>query len=155
MDNEFWSFSLRTYAAQGVAECALEVQDQMGLDVNVILYASWLAACDRRLTGSHLAALENCVSPWREQVVKPLPALRRQLRDYLEASDLRESIKSLELKAEQQQQDKMWEFFQSSASLDAGKCALDENLGLLVDSDEAQSEVWQHLVTRIGRAIAT
>jgi uncharacterized protein (TIGR02444 family) len=50
MSNEFWEFSLATYKTDGVAEAALAVQDQMGLDINLILYASWLASQGLKLT---------------------------------------------------------------------------------------------------------
>ena len=46
MTNEFWAFSLATYAIDGVAENLLAVQDTLDLDVNVLLYATWLASCD-------------------------------------------------------------------------------------------------------------
>ena len=42
MTNEFWDFSLATYAEEGVAQSLLAMQDELGLDVNVLLYASAL-----------------------------------------------------------------------------------------------------------------
>jgi uncharacterized protein (TIGR02444 family) len=153
MSNEFWTFSLASYAAQGVAESALAVQDQLGIDVNVVLYASWLAASDRRLSEVHLAELNSCVSAWREQVVVPLRAVRRYLREVPEAGGLRDEVKSLELRAEQQQQDMMWDFYRSAEALSIEKCPLRENLALLTEPATAGSLVWTTLVNRLGRAI--
>ena len=43
--NPFWTFSLAVYAEPGVqAEC-LDLQDQDGIDVNMLLFCAWLGAC--------------------------------------------------------------------------------------------------------------
>ena len=153
MTNEFWAFSLATYAADGVAESALAVQDEMGLDVNVLLYASWLASRNQKLNRAHLAALEARIDLWRRRVVFPLRALRRALRDYPEASVIREGIKALELQSERQQQDMMWQFFTSAEPSSAGVDLLRDNLGLLVETVEVKPAVWEALLERIARVI--
>jgi uncharacterized protein (TIGR02444 family) len=153
MSNEFWTFSLASYAAEGVAESCLAVQDQLGIDVNMVLYASWLAATDRRLSEEHLARINSCVGLWREQVVVPLRTVRRHLREVPEASLLRDGVKSLELQAEQHQQGMMWHFFCSAAALPSEKCPLEENLALLAGPANADSQLWADLINRLGRAI--
>ena len=104
MRNLFWEYSLATYAKPGVEEECLRAQNALGADVNGLLYASWLASIDQRLSFAHLEGLEESVQQWRERVVLPLRGLREQLRDYPEAQALREGVKSLELQAEQEQQ---------------------------------------------------
>lgn len=155
MTNEFWAFSLVAYAADGVADGALAVQDEMGLDVNVLLYAGWLASRNQILSSAHLVALEARIDLWRRRVVLPLRALRRALRDYPEASVIRERIKALELQSERQQQDMMWEFYNSEGPLAAGVCPLRDNLGLLVESVEVNPAVWEALLERMARAVET
>jgi len=150
MSNEFWAFSLATYAAEGVAERALAVQDALGLDVNVILYGAFLASQGRLLTPFHLRGLEATITPWRQRVVQPLRFLRVALRDYPEAGAVREEIKALELRSEQDQQDMMWRYFTSSDALPTEDDSLRENLGLLIDADRQADSTWVTLVDRLA-----
>ena len=133
MDNPFWQFSLSIYGLEGMPPICLALQDELGFDVNILLYAAWLAALDKRLTSPHLAGLEDRVRPWRQQVVQPLRALRRQLRQYPPAVAVREQLKQLELDSERQQQDAMWRYYGNSQPLPTVEGALWENLGELVD----------------------
>jgi uncharacterized protein (TIGR02444 family) len=130
MDNPFWDYSLAVYAGDGVADALLALQDRFGLDVNLLLYAAWLADRGLQLDAAHLAALEARVAPWREQVIHPLRRLRRQWRDYPEAAALREALKALELQAEQSQQALMWEYFRSAGALPEVPGTLRHNLRL-------------------------
>lgn len=43
-ENPFWRFSCAVYAAPGVAQACLELQDTHGADVNLLLLAAWLGA---------------------------------------------------------------------------------------------------------------
>lgn len=153
MTNEFWAFSLATYTAPGVAESLLAAQDTLDLDVNVLLYATWLASSDRKMTVAHLAGLEACIGRWRERVVVPLRVLRRSLRDYPDASVVREGIKALELQSERQQQDMMWDFFNSQAMLPSQPQPLPGNLNLLVGSESVGGATWMGLQDRLAGAI--
>lgn len=131
MENPFWEYSLAVYARGGVADALLALQDEFGLDVNMLLYAAWLAARGLRLDAAHLSPLEARVAPWREQVVRPLRQLRRQWRDYPEAGALRDLLKGLELQAEQSQQALMWDHFCAAAPLPEAPGALWHNLRLV------------------------
>ena len=153
MSNEFWAFSLKTYSAEGVAERLLAVQDEMGLDVNILLYATWLAVKGRKITDGHLAELEARVEPWRKRVVVPLRQLRTQLRDYPEAQTVREQVKELELKSEHQQQAMMWEFFNRQAALPEVACPLEDNLNLVKNSTPTQSPAWEVLFNQLVQLI--
>jgi len=41
--NPFWDFSLAVYRRPGVAAACLRLQDEAGVDVNLLLYFCWLA----------------------------------------------------------------------------------------------------------------
>jgi uncharacterized protein (TIGR02444 family) len=153
MNNEFWTFSLATYAADGVAEAALAVQDEFDIDVNVLLYVSWMASRNHKMTHTHLAELEICIQQWRQRVVIPLRSLRRQLKDYPDAATVREGIKALELQSERQQQDMMWKFSNAAESLPALNCPLAHNLGLLVDSDQDDGGCWKTLLDCLATVV--
>lgn len=131
MDNPFWDYSLVVYARDGVADALLALQDESGLDVNMLLYAAWLADRGLQLDAAHLSPLEARVAPWRERVIGPLRRLRRQWRDYPQAGALREALRALELQAEQTQQALMWEYFCGADPLPGAPGVLRHNLRLV------------------------
>lgn len=149
MSNPFWDYSLASYSLEGVAPGCLVLQDTCGMDVNVLLYAAWLAHMDQRLSGEHLAGLEAQIFDWRERVIKPLRALRRQLQNDPRASGLHEEIKALELRAEQQQQELMFDFFQMTADLPQAPRPLQENLVLVAQFACPQDALWELTINRL------
>jgi len=128
MSNPFWDYSLGAYGRKGVAQVCLELQDVHGLDVNMLLYAAWLAHTDRALRYTHLIELDAAVEEWREGVVKPIRTLRRQLQQAEGAGNLYAEMKSMELRAEQQQQAMMYAFSQRSVQLSYAPRPLQNNL---------------------------
>ena len=107
-DHPFWDFSLALYAKPGVAESCLRLQDGLGLDVNLLLYACWTAARGgERPSPDGWRRLVDETAVWRSQVVEPLRSVRRFLKD-AEATPwstgLRERVKALELDAEHAEQ---------------------------------------------------
>ena len=106
----FWRFSLALYRQEGVPAACIALQDQSGVDVNVMLYGLWLAAQGRALSASDMAAIDAAVGSWRADVVVPLRGVRRVLKnpvtvfDTPETQALRDRIKSLELESERLQQ---------------------------------------------------
>jgi uncharacterized protein (TIGR02444 family) len=155
MNNPFWAFSLAHYALDDVPEACLALQDGFGLDVNVLLYAAWLAEMDSSVTPAHLETLEAIIAPWRTRVVQPLRALRRQWRNYPQASGIRNEIKTLELESERQQQDMMLAHYQSVATLPLAVRPLEENLSAVARffcGDKAdRSPAILQLVVALGR----
>jgi uncharacterized protein (TIGR02444 family) len=108
-DNPFWRFSLAVYAAPGVADECLALQDARGTDVNVLLFCAWLGSRRIVLTEANLAAIEATVRPWRDQVVGPLRGVRRDIKARPDAAEpdiavLRKDVAALELRAEQIEQ---------------------------------------------------
>ena len=109
-EGEFWRFSVERYAAPGVAEACLALQDCAGADVNLILLALWLGSRGHRLgaaDGERLAAL---AADWQGPVVTPLRSVRQCLKhrrglpwdDAL--TELRTGLASIELALEQVEQ---------------------------------------------------
>lgn len=134
---------MASYDRQGVAEQCLRAQDELQVDVNMLLYASWLASIDQRLSFAHLEGLDEMVREWRQRVVRPLRELRRQLRGYAEAEPVRESVRTLELQSEQRQQDMMWRYYLLAPALVVSRRPLAENLALLFESMDCAREDWQ------------
>lgn len=75
------AYAVELYGRDGVPGACLSLQDDCGLDVSVVLFAAWMgAARGRRLGVADLTAAGDHVSPWREEVVEPLRAVRRTMK---------------------------------------------------------------------------
>jgi uncharacterized protein (TIGR02444 family) len=111
--NPFWTFSLGYYRGAGVSEACLELQDNCGVDVNVVLFLLWQASQKRRVAPADVKALADKVRPWQVEVIGPIRALRRKLKsdapllDKGSAELFRTRIKAIELESERLQQDAM------------------------------------------------
>ena len=76
----FWRFSLRFYRQPGVAEACIALQEESGVDVNLLLFLLWHAAQRRRLSVAEIERLERKIGAWRDLAVIPLRAIRRALK---------------------------------------------------------------------------
>ena len=83
----FWDFSLATYARPGVADACLALQEELGIDVNLVLLACWLAH-QGRCPGADLAArLRDVADGYQGPIVRPLRVARRALKAQLPRVD--------------------------------------------------------------------
>jgi uncharacterized protein (TIGR02444 family) len=111
----FWRFSLRFYRAAAVAEACIALQEDAGVDVNLLLFLLWLADKQRHLSAAEISALDRRLADWREATVIPLRAIRRDLKSPPElvarasTEAFRTRIKAVELEAERLQQEAMYE----------------------------------------------
>ena len=82
LPHPFWNFSLELYAGDGVAEACLDLQERRGCDVHILLFCCWLGASGRpTLTAERLRILLKASDAWQADVVRPLRAVRRLLKD--------------------------------------------------------------------------
>ena len=111
----FWRFSLRFYRRPEVAEACITLQEQAGVDVNLLLFLLWHAAHKRVLSTAEISELETRIAPWRNTTVVPLRTMRRALKSPPAlvggptAELFRTKIKAAELEAERLQQEAMHE----------------------------------------------
>jgi len=116
----FWRFSLGFYRQPEVAEACIRMQDEAGVDVNLLFYLLWHASLERRLTRAEVERIERQIAPWREQVVAPLRAIRRAIKvpppaiEAGTAEAYRTKVKGLELEAERLQQEALYDLAQTS-----------------------------------------
>jgi uncharacterized protein (TIGR02444 family) len=109
-DSAFWRFSLRLYALPEVAPACLTLQDEAGVDVNLLLFLLFLADGGRAVSRADVARLDGAIAPWRLQVVEPLRTLRRQLKTGIgdvplsRSEGFRNIVKKVELEAERLEQ---------------------------------------------------
>jgi uncharacterized protein (TIGR02444 family) len=108
----FWAFSLKVYGDEAVARACLGLQDVHGLDVNMLLFASFAGAQGRALSRADVEELDRAVEPWRRNVVRPLRQVRRWLKANAPAADepagtLRRKVLEREIESEAYQQSLM------------------------------------------------
>src|ERR1700722_680501 len=110
----FWRFSLGFYRQPGVADACIALQDGCGVDVNILLFFLWLATAKRRIGLADAQTVCAKAGGWRDDVVVPLRALRRKLKDgsaLVEAATtelFRTRIKAVELESERLQQEALF-----------------------------------------------
>lgn len=116
----FWQFSLQFYRQPAVAAACLSLQDEAGVDVNVLLFLLWCATLRRRLSATEIGDLGRDCDAWGSAAVIPLRRLRRALKAPPpliapgEAEAFRSKIKAAELEAERLQQEAMYQRMQSA-----------------------------------------
>ena len=113
-ETPFWRFSLNFYRQAGVAEACIALQDDCGVDVNLMLFLLWLAASGRQLSAENVKELDQAVRSWRDLTIVPIREVRRKLKSaptLIEAGKqeaLRTKIKAIELEAERLQQEALY-----------------------------------------------
>jgi uncharacterized protein (TIGR02444 family) len=109
MGSKFWGFSLAVYGAEAVEPECLRLQDQFGLDINVLLLCAFIGAVRGiTLTAGDIAAVRAEAAAWHDDIVKSLRAARRRLKTIElpdariadAAAQLRDRVKAAELESE-------------------------------------------------------
>ena len=105
-DTAFWDWALRAYAAPGVQEICLQLQDTAGQNVPLLLWAAWTAATGRPIDEDAVEGACDCARAWDAAAISPLRAVRRTLKgtnpdmDNAARENLREAVKAVELASE-------------------------------------------------------
>lgn len=107
--NSLWDFSLALYAQPGVADACLHLQDEQGINVNVLLWCVWQECLGLPLDTAHLHEAQRRIRGWDQHYVVPLRHLRRRMKAEFGTGDeaieaVRASIKQAELAAEKELQ---------------------------------------------------
>jgi uncharacterized protein (TIGR02444 family) len=154
MANRFWDFSLNVYDASGVANECLKLQDNFGIDVNLLLFSAYMGTRGIVLTRDDLEQISAAVHGWHQQVVRPLRDVRRATKDILAlrplssrktVESLRDKVKALELESEKLEQDILNEWAQigrQTQTISDVETATRSNIRLLLEcSGVAQSAI--------------
>ena len=113
MGSPFWNFSLAVYGVSAVQDECLDLQDQFGLDVNLVLLCAFLGAGHGvALTSDDISSARRQVRHWHEQIVCTPRAARRNLKTIelpdahaaQAAMQLRAQVKVAELESERMEQ---------------------------------------------------
>jgi uncharacterized protein (TIGR02444 family) len=126
MASPFWNFSVAVYSSGAVQDECLTLQDQFGLDVNLVLLCAFAGAVHgTALTPDDIASARALVGPWHKEVVSSLRTAHRRLKTIetpgadatKAAADLRTQVKATELESERIEQMILEQW--ASARLDA------------------------------------
>ncbi|ESQ79966.1 TIGR02444 family protein [Asticcacaulis sp. YBE204] len=107
--NSFWDWAVKAYAAEGIAGLCLDLQDNHGQNVPLLLFSQWAASVGVALDEETTEAAADISRAWADHVVGPLRAIRRQIKGPIGDIEpdakhrVREQIKSAELLAEREQ----------------------------------------------------
>ncbi|MBL4644860.1 MAG: TIGR02444 family protein [Hyphomicrobiales bacterium] len=122
-DFPFWSFSLDRYMRPGVSTICLRLQETCKVDVNILLFALWLAdrsiAVDRNEFRQLIEKAQLC----HEQIVIPLRRVRQYLKtkhfdlSVNQVESFRKTIKKQEIAAEKMEQEILFSAFLSSSEM--------------------------------------
>lgn len=145
LDAALWQFMLAVYARPGVSKACLDIQEQCGTDI--VLLLTWLyheLGGRQPLGATEIVVLATLVDEWRARTVLPLRHLRVDLRaagpgmpEDARAA-LRGKIKALELAAERTQVSMMAEWLADHPDRD--EVAPRSALSLLINQPEAMSQ---------------
>ncbi len=125
LKNPLWDFSLHAYADDQFSQHCLSLQDEYGLNVNILLLMMWTGFSGAKLTDDTVATVIRHAQAWQESSVIPLRDMRTRLKVDVGAittgmsSDFREKVKELELDAERLEQDMLMEVLKKLSALNA------------------------------------
>ena len=161
-NNVFWKFSLEFYDRPKVASRLISLQDDLGVNVNLVLCCFWSA--DRGfsvLTRQVISDLNAIVEDWNLLVVKPLRSVRLEIK-HLESDKykkIREKIRSktkdLELSTEQFEQMIIYDYLNTNTGsstlseqdkMEIAKSNLFSYLGFLKLDTRVDSEMLDELL---------
>ena len=148
IDNPLWEFSLSIYQQDGVESACVELQDRLGLDVNIVLACCWAGQAGELLGDGFFEQLigDPQMKLWRDTVIQPLRQLRRQLKQHPagEVQSLRQQVLQAEISAERVYQDKLWLGLQSAPSRAlTGPICLYRNLAAYWQGLDLGAPVWE------------
>jgi uncharacterized protein (TIGR02444 family) len=87
-NHPFWQFSIRVYAAPGVADACLALQTGYRIDVNILLCCCWAASIGADpLPAESVTAARMAVAGWNAEIVQGLRAVRDRLKSGYDGFD--------------------------------------------------------------------
>lgn len=106
--NDFWQFACTLYAKPEQQQTLLDLQNQQGKNVNLYLLLYYLDSLNLTISQTQLNELEQSISEFDKQALKPLRATRAYLKanktEITDYAAIRKELLSAELKLEKQQQ---------------------------------------------------
>ena len=104
-----WDFVLNYYGRKGVSDALIGLQDNHGIDVNMLLFLMWMAAQGKCVATEDVKFVSTTSHAWQRAVVVPIRAVRRLLKENAPlvpaeaAAAFRKKVQAIELEGEQLQ----------------------------------------------------
>ena len=120
-----WNFAVRVYGSDGVQPECLALQERFGADVNLVLFSVYAGAVEKvTLAADDLTAAADIVAHWHDDVVRKIRHARQSLKAWsagedllaLQAANLRDQVKSIELDSERLELFMLWSWLQGRAA---------------------------------------
>ena len=87
-EHPFWQFSCQLYQERSVKQACLGLQNQLGMNVNVVLFACWLAVSGRgRLQAADFTRIKRVIGHWHQSITAKLRHFRQQMSQQVAAND--------------------------------------------------------------------
>ena len=160
-----WEFSLSVYGKSGVPDACLTLQNSHGLDVNLVLFCSWLATDSRCLAGAEVEEAIAVSNAWRQKMISPLRALRTEMKEWpseesvsafsrrTDFEELRNKVKAVELEAERWQQQMLTSLVgRSQPSEDNNLLGFSASLDLITACSKSHERAWNASIVFIADA---
>lgn len=110
--NQLWEFSLAFYSKPAVDSACLHLQDEYGLNVNLLMLCCWAGVQGLDASDKQLAALheDDNLGRWHGEVVEVLRGIRKNTHSHeaIDTNRFRETVKALEIEAEHLEQDYLY-----------------------------------------------
>jgi uncharacterized protein (TIGR02444 family) len=120
-----------------VAPACIRLQDEAGVDVNLLFFLLWNAGQGRSMSEAEVKEIDRTIAAWRSTTVIPLREMRRTLKNAQPivnpdaAEAFRNRIKAAELEAERLQQEALYTLAQrgrfgtaAATPLDAARASI-------------------------------
>lgn len=104
-----WDFVLNYYGHKGVSDALIGLQDNHGIDVNMLLFLMWMAAQSKSVAADDVKFVSTTSQAWQRAVVVPIRGVRRLLKENPPlvpaeaAAAFRKKVQAIELEGEQLQ----------------------------------------------------
>ena len=114
MTGTFWEFSIKLYETPSVSDECLMLQDNYGINVNLLLFCAFVGRDKIALSDEDIEKISLVTKNWHVYVVKPLRDVRRSIKQMLDSGSisepgataaLRSEVKALELQSEKLEQE--------------------------------------------------
>ena len=141
-----WDWAVSAYAAPGVADTCLHLQDAADQNVPLLLWAAWCARTGRPLDADTVEAGCDTARAWNDAAIGPIRSVRRTLKSPLADIDtedreaVRGAVKALELDCER----RLLAALEAESEPPTGP-PRDE-----LDAMVAVSRVWSRMIPRAG-----
>lgn len=156
-----WDFALTVYAKQNVETACLQLQDEYGFDIPLLLFCCWSGWRYGAVSEAQLQAVISFSGECSQQSVVPLRHIRRLMKirysdtwPVLESAweDLRSQVKTAELLAEQLLLDGLEQLTQQwqPASDKGNDACLHTIKACFIDIDLTDRRLQQQLVTLLA-----